>query len=1399
MKPMELEEKRVNEQSRPTKVQELDFGQVRIRKREHWWQIWVPSGEPPPPPQSLEDAHISPLVNASILSKFSYTWINDLMVLGYWRTLQASDLPKLNDQRLGGYLSEQMDAAWAKRVTKAEEWNAKLQSGKIAPSFSLQLRWFARSVFRGGSSRRKELEETWRSSSGLKEPSLVWTLNDVLGRNFWLGGLCKTLADLSQLAIPILLREIVNFAKKRAGGEEENIGRGVGLALGLFLCTVGWSVLQNQAIWLTMVSGILARAGLISSIFKRGVSLSGKSRTTLPNSVLVTHLGADISRVENAALWILSLWTVPIQLSVCLILLGVQLGPSALVGFTLFLLLFPLQAQAMKYTLKTRKQSVKFTDARSSILLEVFSSMRIIKFFTYENSFLKRIAAIRRSELRGVRRIQNALSFNMAFAFSTPALATTVSLVTYVAITDTPDVAVIFASVSLFALLRQPMMFLPRGLSSSADARSALQRLTKVFHAELLTETLVVVDTELDVAIKVERASFTWDAPPPLPEAPLPKKGSKAAKVPPPQVKDVDPAFIFEVKNISMSLGRGKLAAVIGRVGSGKSSLLSGLLGEMRRTEGQVTFGGKIAYCAQTAWIQNGTLRENILFGLPYDEDRYWSAIESACLIPDLEQLPDGDLTEIGEKGINLSGGQKQRVNICRALYANADVYLLDDPLSAVDSHVGKSLFSALAALRDRGTTVILVTHALHFLSQCDYIYAVTNGRIAEAGTYAELVAAGGETGALIKEFGGKEGDADVSGTAGTSGAVDAVKKKSAERSARGTGRLEGKLIVKETRETGSVSWIVYATYFKAARGWITLPIVFLAAVTFQAASLLSNITITWWSQDPFNWPFWKYEVLFATLGVGQMFLALGLCIAIDVSCELASRNVHRMSVEHIFRAPMAFFDTTPTGRIMSVFGKDVDIMDNQLSISLRMFVMTLAGLIGSAILITIYEHYFIVVAVGIMILYRYFGAYYQASAREMKRLDAMLRSLLYAHFSESLTGLPTIRSYKAVDRFISDNKYYIDLENRALILTIANQRWLSVRVDVLGSLMVFFVAIMAVTGVTNASAAEVGLILTYVTQLTQASGTMTRQSAETENYMNSVERLVHYSRDDAVPSEAPYEKPDSKPPPEWPSKGNIEFQDVEMRYRPGLPTVLKGISVSIQGGQRIGICGRTGSGKSSLTLSLLRIVEYSGLITIDGVDISKLGLFDLRSRISIIPQEPILFSGTVRDSLDPFSNHDDATLWSALRRAHITSSTDGHGTDGSRITLDTQIETDGANLSVGERSLLSIARALVKDARIVILDEATASVDLETDKKIQETISQFHGKTLLCIAHRLRTILNYDRILVLDEGEVAEFDTPMNLFNRTDGVFRSLCEKSDISLRDLQAASADRDPELRH
>lgn len=488
-------------------------------------------------------------------------------------------------------------------------------------------------------------------------------------------------------------------------------------------------------------------------------------------------------------------------------------------------------------------------------------------------------------------------------------------------------------------------------------------------------------------------------------------------------------------------------------------------------------------------------------------------------------------------------------------------------------------------------------------------------------------------------------------------------------------------------------------------------------------------------------------------------------------------------AISRVLRAPMSFFDTTPLGRITNRFSKDIDVMDNTLTDAIRMYFMTLAMIISVFILIIAYYYYYAIALGPLFILFMFSAAYYRASAREVKRHESVLRSVVFARFSEAVQGTPTIRAYGLQNQFSRSVRQAIDDMNSAYYLTFANQRWLSVRLDVIGIMLVFTTGILVVTSRFEVDPSIAGLVLSYILTIVQMIQFTVRQLAEVENNMNATERIHHYGTQ--LEEEAPLHLGDVRKT--WPEHGEIIFDHAQMRYREGLPLVLKDLNMHIHAGERIGVVGRTGAGKSSIMSTLFRLVELSGgKITIDGVDISTIGLHDLRSKLAIIPQDPTLFKGTIRSNLDPFNEHSDLELWSALRQADLVSNDASIEDKSGRIHLDSIVEEEGLNFSLGQRQLMALARALVRGSQIIVCDEATSSVDFETDQKIQKTIVEgFKGKTLLCIAHRLKTIIGYDRICVMDAGSIAELDTPLNLYD-AGGIFRSMCDRSGIRREDF-------------
>ncbi|KAN0060307.1 hypothetical protein ACQY0O_007636 [Thecaphora frezii] len=1542
------------------------------KHRERWWQLWRPKDPPPPPPLTFEDSRLTPLANANILSKLHFGWMTPIMMLGYQRPLEATDLwilpEDLSAEKLGGTLQ----ADWDRRVREAKAYNQKLESGEIQPGWRRKATWAVQSALSRDGGSVKEREAAWRAPpthtsdgpvgkkalnpSGHKKPSLVWALHDQMGREIWIGLVFKIVGDTAQITSPLVLKQIILYTQERyaasiAGVDGPSVGRGIGLAFALFFMQALGSVCQHQAFWKAMSVGVESRAALITAIFNRAMRMNGKARSS---GKLVNHISTDCSRIDFAAQWVAIIFAAPIQITICLVILLTQIGASALAGFALFFLASPLQTYTMKCLFIIRRRSMKWTDQRAKSIQEVLGGMRIVKSFSHEFRFLQKIRDIRNKELTDIRKILIIRAANNAVAFSLPILAAVISFVVYSATGHELNAAVVFPSLTEFQLLRMPLMFLPLCLSSTTDALNAFERLYSVFTAEQLDDAFECDESSQDALVLCD-ASFRWEAveanaahpgkgptagekasvnggpgkaplrgkakgifrqaapaatrEPGLPApatAASPKSGQHAkdavplhqqlaaeqvagvagdcgeatlseAKVEPKigddtglvhpddgihrgshntgsilrdgQVSgigaasalvqaasgeaqgDAKPAATpevqepFAMEHLNLRIAKGELVAIVGPVGSGKSSFLQACIGEMRKTGGTVRWGSeRVAYCSQSAWIQNATLRDNVLFGQPFDEEKYWEAIRLSELEADLAILPAGDMTEIGEKGVNLSGGQKQRVNIARALYYDASIVCLDDPLSAVDAHVGKALFkNAILGLHKKGCTVLLVTHALHFLPEVDRIITLQDGRIAEMGNYQQLSTGNGPFQKLVEEFGGEhEKDEEkkaaeeeaLDGDSGSAAADTKAKKRSAL--TKGKDDKSGALMEAEERNTGSVAGRVYLSYLKFGNGIIMVPICLLSVTLMQAANILNSYWLIWWQDDHFHQSQGFYMGIYAALGVLMTIFTFVMGTAMGYLSFYACRKLHGEAISRVMFAPMAWMDVTPIGRIMNRFSKDVDVIDNQLADAIRMATNTMASVVGAVVLITILTHYF-VIAVAFVLVFYFFGAlFYRSSAREVKRLDAILRSSLYSHFSETLSGLATIRAYRETGTFIRENRKRMDIENRAYYLSICNQRWLGIRLDLLGSVLVLIVAILTTASSNPLTGGNSGVALTYMLTVSQAFSWMTRQVAEVENDSASVERLMYYA--ESLDQEAAQVREDNPVRDSWPETGSIEFRDIWLSYRPGLPAVLKGISFKVGDGEKVGIVGRTGAGKSSLLTALLRLVELSqGSIVIDGVDVSQIGLQDLRRRLAILPQEPLLFSGTLRSNLDPFGQYDDARLNDALKRAYLISDdtpgqqtpalvshgepldddADAAGAAGpatagsqtpkaqkaSRISLDMVIEEEGANLSVGQRSLVSLARALVKNSQIILLDEATASVDMETDAKIQTTIrEEFSNRTILCIAHRLRTILTYDRIAVFDQGLLAEYDSPLALFDREDGIFRSMCERSNIT-----------------
>ncbi|KEF53828.1 ATPase [Exophiala aquamarina CBS 119918] len=1405
------------------------------REKLPWYHKINPLKRGPVPPFPEERA-VCPEYNAGFFSLLTFQWMQPLMTVGYKRTIEFNDIWKVNPDR-----------------------SSEAMINKMMPAFQA------------------------RTARGEQNP-LVWALFDTFRSEFLFGGVCALFSALLQVFAPFATRYLIQFATDawiadRTGGSAPPIANGIGLVIGITFMQVCQTTATNHFLYRGMVVGGEARAVLINSIFEKSLKISARARaggkaveapqapdqpeqaleeekssdrpalaralskrlhpkggpkitpdkgagiagdgTGWGNGKIINLMSVDTYRVDQASGMFHIIWTSPIQLVIVLVVLCINLGYSALAGYALILVMMPLLARTIKSLFARRKQINKITDQRVTLTQEILSSVRFVKFFGWETSFLNRLKELRKREIRAIQvllSIRNAIN---AVAMSMPVFASMLAFITYSVTDHGLSPARVFSSLALFNSLRMPLNLLPLVLGQTTDAVTALKRIQEFLLSEEQAEQ-VTFNEDMEDAVEVQQASFTWERTATQDKERVgtfqtkgelkaqkdkikeDKKAEKAAKkarkFPGGSNEDVSSEITeiepFKLSSIDFNVGRNELIAVIGSVGSGKSSLLAALAGDMRKTGGKVMMASSRAFCPQYAWIQNSTLKDNILFGKPYKSRWYRDVIDACALGPDLEILPAGDQTEIGERGITLSGGQKQRLNIARAIYFDADIILMDDPLSAVDAHVGRHIMDKAICGLMKNKCRILATHQLHVLNRCDRIIWMEDGHIQAIDTFDNLMSQSVDFQKLMATT----AQEDVAQAKAVES--DKTEKKPEKKTKKGKAAA---LMQQEERAVKSVSWSVWGAYIKASGSFVLWPSIFIALVLSQGSNIVTSLWLSWWVSDHFGLSRGAYIGVYACLGFSQAVLLFMFSTVLSVSGTNASRTLLHRAITRVLRAPMSFFDTTPLGRITNRFSKDVDSLDNSLTDAMRLYFLTLAMIISVFALIIAYFHFFAVALGPLFLLFLFAASYYRASAREIKRHESVLRSTVFARFSESVSGVSSIRAYGLQKYFTSRVRDAIDQMDSAYYITFANQRWVSTRLDAIGNIMVFVVGILVVTDRFSVNPSIGGLVLSYVLAIVQMIQFTIRQLAEVENNMNATERIHYYGTE--LAEEAALK--DRDVPPSWPQAGAITFDKVEMRYRPELPLVLQGLDFSIKGGERIGIVGRTGAGKSSIMSALFRLTELSGgQIKIDDIDISTVGLQDLRSRLAIIPQDPTLFRGTIRSNLDPFNEHTDLELWTALRKADLvaeevdpkdksprpqtaeTAATSTSNVNGppapSRIHLDSQVEEEGLNFSLGQRQLMALARALVRNSQIIVCDEATSSVDFETDEKIQRTMrTGFAGKTVLCIAHRLKTIINYDRICVMDKGQIAELDTPINLFE-ANGIFRGMCDKSHIRREDF-------------
>uniref|UniRef100_A0A8C3LZ25 Canalicular multispecific organic anion transporter 2 n=1 Tax=Chrysolophus pictus TaxID=9089 RepID=A0A8C3LZ25_CHRPC len=1276
------------------------------------------------------DPNPSPELTSGFLSRLTFWWFTSFAILGYKKPLEDKDLWSLNEDDISKNIVQKLSREWDKE--KAE-----------SPRGGKKSNHALNHVGDGP----EEAEVLIRDKRHNRKPSFLKALMRTFGPYFLIGSFFKLIQDLLSFVNPQLLSVLISFIKNK----DAPAWWGFLIAALMFVCAVLQTLILHQHFQYCFVTGMRLRTGITGVIYRKSLVITNSAKRSSTVGEIVNLMSVDAQRFMDLVAFLNMLWSAPLQTCLALYFLWRALGPSVLAGVAVMVLLIPFNSAVAIKTRAYQVEQMRYKDSRIKLMNEILGGIKVLKLYAWEPSFSEKVLEIRKNELRVLKKSAYLNSLSNFAWISSPFLVALTTFAVYVLVDEknTLDAEKAFVSLSLFNILKFPLTMLPQVISNIAQTSVSLKRIQQFLsHDELdpncVERKVIAPGKEIGVVLR-----------------------SAAQKS----------VLCF----INLLVPSGALVAVVGHVGCGKSSLVSALLGEMEKLEGEVAVKGSVAYVPQQAWIQNATLKDNILFGQAPNEQKYQNTLEACALKTDLEVLPGGDHTEIGEKGINLSGGQRQRVSLARAVFSSSDIYLLDDPLSAVDSHVAKHIFDQVIGPDGvlKGKTRILVTHGIGFLPQVDHIVVLTDGKISEMGSYQELLKQNKAFAEFLRNYALDENieEDELTSTVLQMNCFLCCVRFWAVLNFFSPSAKDFYFLSVWTPDAVSctdqlwcvilqVKLTVFWQYMKAVSPVLSLIICFLYCCQ-NAAAIGANVWLSDWTNEPvINGTQHNTSMrigVYAALGLLQGFIVFVSSFTLAMGGINAARKLHMALLENKFHTPQSFYDTTPTGRIINRFSKDIFVIDEVIPPTILMFLGTFFNSLSTIIVIIASTPLFTVVIIPLAVLYFFVQRFYVATSRQLKRLESVSRSPIYSHFSETISGTSIIRAYQREESFIAISDQKVDENQKSYYPSIMSNRWLGIRVEFVGNCIVLFAALFAVIGKSSLNAGLVGLSVSYALQVTLALNWMVRTTSDLETNIVAVERIKEYSETE---TEVSY----------WKSSmfTNLCGGILACILTWSFFRVLRDSSCP----ESIGIVGRTGAGKSSMTLCLFRILEaVKGEIRIDGVRISEIGLHDLRSRLTIIPQDPVLFSGTLRMNLDPFNKYSDEEVWKALELSHLKRFVSSQPS-----MLEFECSEGGENLSVGQRQLVCLARALLRKTRVLILDEATAAIDLETDDLIQMTIrTQFEDCTVLTIAHRLNTIMDYTRILVLDNGTIAEFDTPTNLI-ASKGIFYGMAKDAGLA-----------------
>ncbi|XP_022162516.1 probable multidrug resistance-associated protein lethal(2)03659 [Myzus persicae] len=1324
-----------------------------------------------------EERPPNPRARANIFEIFTFSWIFDLFKIGRKRDLEFNDLyVPLNNDR-SSLLGIELQKRWEIHTV-----NVNKQHG---------------------------------------DPSLLRVLVGMFGAKLMLYGLILAFVEIVlRMSQPILIGGLLEYFNPDKSNIKD-LNHAYYYASGLLLNMLFNILLFHYSQMEMGHLGMKIRVACCSTIYKKALRLSKTSLGETTVGQVVNLLSNDVNRFDIAFIFFHFLWIGPLQSIVVTYFLWQELGVSSLVGVAIFLVFIPLQGWLGKKTSEYRSKTAPRTDERVRLMNEIISGIQVIKMYTWEKPFAVLVQFARKMELKQIRGALYIRVFLQSFVIFHLRFALFISIFSYILLGNYINTQKVFVILSYMKILTTMTVFFPQGILTLAEMLISIKRIQTFLLQDEKHELVEPSLSKPEATSKnsIEMLNFNSDhfaTNKNCNEEDIDQSCNFGIDILNASAKWIHNQPDNSLNNINLTVRPGRLVAIIGPVGAGKSSLIQSILRELPLCEGSISVRGTVSFASQEPWLFNGSVQQNILFGSPMDHNRYNEVIGACALKTDFKQLPYGDRSLVGERGVSLSGGQRARVNLARAIYKQADIYLLDDPLSAVDTHVGKHLFDKCIKGYLKEKTCILITHQIQYLSNVDQIVLMENANILTEGSYQELQSSGLDFTKLLRSSEETTTDGEIEKINATNKSLEQLSCLSRQESLKSISSSidENKLNetqaapieVAETRSSGKVSRSIYLSYISAGGNafkisfllficiftqmlgtggdyWISYWVNLEDHVFRNAESKSTNISsFTTYGLSDTSWVISRQfcVIIYSVINVAMIIVVLIRCATFVSVFIGTSMNLHTSMFNAITRATMYFFNTNSSGRILNRFTKDIGAIDEMITVPALDFIYNSLSLIGIIVVVGIVNVYLLIPTFFIGLLFYYTVVYYLSTSRSVKRLEGASRSPVLGYLNASLQGLSTIRAFEAQEVLSREFDDHQDLHSSAWYIFISSTEALGFALDMICLTYISILTFSFLVVKNDTFGGEVGLVITQAMSLTGSLQWGIRQFAQLDNQMTSVERVLEYTN---VPQEPALESAqDKKPPKEWPDKGAIMFENFYLRYSLDEGHVLKNLNIQIQAMEKIGIVGRTGAGKSSLIGALFRLALNEGNITIDGIEIHELGLHDLRSKISIIPQEPVLFSGSMRKNLDPLDEYPDHALWNALEEVELKTAVEDLP-DG----LNSKMSEGGSNFSVGQRQLVCLARAIVRSNKLLVLDEATANVDSQTDALIQNTIrNKFRSCTVLTIAHRLNTVMDSDRVLVMDAGTMVEFDHPYNLLQNKDGFLYKMVEQTGSETSEL-------------